>query len=79
MTPEKSRAARGWLGWSQGDLARQAGVGLSTVKDYEASKRTPIGNNLTALRRAFETAGIQFNEGSISGPMGAAKTDGAPE
>jgi ribosome-binding protein aMBF1 (putative translation factor) len=68
MTPEQCRAARGWLGWSQGDLAREAHVGLSTVKDYESAKRRPIQNNLDAMQRALEAAGIRFSENAVLGP-----------
>jgi len=69
MTPEQIRAARGWLGWPQAKLAEMARVGLSTVKDYEAGKRTPIANNLEAIRRALEEAGVKFTANSISGPL----------
>jgi transcriptional regulator with XRE-family HTH domain len=62
MSPEQSRAARGWLGWSQTVLAKRAGVSLSTVRDFENAHRIPIPNNLNALRRAIETAGIEFLE-----------------
>jgi transcriptional regulator with XRE-family HTH domain len=58
MSPEQSRAARGWLGWSQTELARRANVSLSTVRDYETGRRTPIANNVTAMRRVIEAAGI---------------------
>jgi transcriptional regulator with XRE-family HTH domain len=60
MTPEQSRAARGWLGWSQGELAKRANVSLSTVHDFERGLRTPTANNLASMRRAIETAGILF-------------------
>jgi transcriptional regulator with XRE-family HTH domain len=60
MSPEQCRAARGWLGWTQQELARRAGVGLSTVRDFEKGERTPIPNNLAAMRRAIEGAGIEF-------------------
>lgn len=60
MSPEQSRAARGWLDWSQEDLARRSNVSLSTVKDFEKSRRTPIVNNLLAMRRAIESAGVWF-------------------
>jgi transcriptional regulator with XRE-family HTH domain len=71
MKPEQTRAARGWLGWTQADLAEKARVGLSTVKDYEAGKRTPIANNLDAMRRALEACGIRFTNDAVAGPMGA--------
>jgi len=58
LNPEQSRAARGWLNWTQAELAERANVGLSTVKDFEAGRRTPIGNNLAAIHRALEAAGI---------------------
>lgn len=58
LTPEQSRAARGWLDWTQDDLAKRANVSLSTIRDFEKGRRTPIGNNLVAIRRALETAGV---------------------
>ena len=60
MTPEQSRAARGWLGWSQGELAKRANVSLSTVHDFERRQRTPTANNLASMRRAIEVEGIRF-------------------
>jgi len=68
MTPEQCRAARGWLALSQQKLADQASVSLSTVKDFEAGRRTPIGNNLTAMVSVLEGAGIAFTEVGINGP-----------
>ncbi len=61
MTPEQCRSARAWLAWSQVDLAKAAKVGLSTVKDFENGKRTPIEATQTAMRVALETAGIGFS------------------
>ncbi len=75
MKPEQSRAARGWLGWTQAKLAEKSCVGISTVKDYEAKKRIPIANNLQAMRRALEAVGIKFTEDSVSGPVGALAED----
>jgi ribosome-binding protein aMBF1 (putative translation factor) len=60
MSPEQSRAARGWLGWSQTELATRARVSLSTVRDFETHARTPIANNIAAMRRAIEAAGIEL-------------------
>lgn len=71
MSPEQMRAARNWLAWTQAELADRAKVGLSTVKDYEGGKRTPIQNNLVALQRALEASGMKFTATSISGPITA--------
>jgi len=62
MTPQHCRAARAWLGWSQGDLSQRANIGLSTIRQFENGLRTPITNNLLAMRRAFEEAGIVLND-----------------
>jgi ribosome-binding protein aMBF1 (putative translation factor) len=69
MSPEQVRAARNWLAWTQAELAAKASVGLSTVKDYEGGKRTPIANNLEAIKKALESGGIKFTATSVSGPI----------
>lgn len=69
MSPEQVRAARNWLAWTQAELAERSKVGLSTVKDYEGGKRTPIANNLEAMQRALEAAGMKFTADSVSGPI----------
>lgn len=68
LSPEQSRAARGWLGWSQEGLAKRANVSMSTVRDFEKGRHAPIGNNLTAMLRAFEAAGVRmkFNDAGIA-------------
>jgi transcriptional regulator with XRE-family HTH domain len=67
LTPAQSRAARGLLGWSQSDLAGAGRVSLSTVRDFEKSRWTPIENSLAAMRQALEAAGAEFTNGSASG------------
>jgi DNA-binding transcriptional regulator YiaG len=67
MTPEQSRAARGWLDWSQDDLADAAHVSQSTVRDFEKRRRDPIANNLAAMRAALQKAGVGFVDGEPSG------------
>jgi DNA-binding XRE family transcriptional regulator len=57
---EQSRAARGWLDWSQEELAAKANVSLSTVRDFEKARRVPIAKNLAAIQAALEAAGIAF-------------------
>ncbi len=67
FAPALSRAARGLIDWSQSDLAAASGVSLSTVRDFETGKRTPIANNLAALQRALEGAGVEFTNGGEPG------------
>ena len=70
MSPEQSRAARAWLGWSQSDLADRAGVAKNTVQGFESGQRHLTRNNIAALRRAIETEGIRLlfdDDGSATG------------
>jgi ribosome-binding protein aMBF1 (putative translation factor) len=75
MSPEQSRAARGWLGWSQTELAKRASVSLSTVRDFEMGHRTPIPVTLAALRRAIEDGGIRLLEDQAGAAAGIARAD----
>ena len=40
--------------------AQQAKVSQSTVRDFESGRRTPIANNLAAMRTGMERAGVRF-------------------
>jgi DNA-binding transcriptional regulator YiaG len=76
MSPEQCRAARGWLGWSQSELAGKAGVGLSTVKAFERGDRT-IAATAEAMRRAIEAGGIHLAFDVVGKPTGITVADGA--
>ncbi len=80
LSPEQCRAARGWLGWSQEELSKRAKVGQSTLKDFEGGKRTPMRNNLEAIRAALEAAGVALSFDDDGRPTGIAVSDarGAP-
>jgi DNA-binding transcriptional regulator YiaG len=62
MTPEQCRAARNWLNLSQDELAKAASVGVSTVRDFEAARRTPTRNNLSSMQAVLEGKGVSFFE-----------------
>lgn len=67
IAPSQLRAARALLGWNQQELANQAKVASSTVADFERGKRTPVENNLEALREALERGGVSFLPGGVVG------------
>jgi transcriptional regulator with XRE-family HTH domain len=73
ITPEQSRAARGWLGWSQAELAKQANVSLRTVAAFERSEKNPLPNHLAVLRRVIEAAGIRLLFDEDGAPAGIAR------
>ena len=50
------------------DIAREAGVSLSTVKDFEAGRRSPTTASLAAFRAALEAAGVEFIAEKGGGP-----------
>jgi transcriptional regulator with XRE-family HTH domain len=68
VTPAQSRAARGLLDWSQQDLADEAGIGIVTVRQLEGGANAPRRATLEVVRRAFESAGVEFIEENGGGP-----------
>jgi len=75
ITSELIRAARALLRWEQRDLANASGVSLPTIKRLESAPGTLAAHSSTvaALRRALESAGIEFTNGN--GPGVVAKDD----
>jgi transcriptional regulator with XRE-family HTH domain len=67
MRPAQCRAARALLDWTQPQLAKVAGLGLSTVVDYERDRRRVSEGAVRAIRDALEGAGIEFNNGKRLG------------
>ncbi len=64
------RAARGFLAWSQTELAEKSGVSLPTVKRMETKGLESCNfGNVKAVQDALEAAGITFSpEGCICPP-----------
>ena len=68
MTPTQCLRARELLAWTRVDLAREAGCSSETIKNFEEQRRATSISVLTGLRRAMETAGVEFIDPSGSGP-----------
>lgn len=68
MTPAQCRAARALLDLTQPKLASAASLGLSTVVDFERTRRTVSPDAIEAIRAALETAGVIFVEENGEGP-----------
>jgi predicted transcriptional regulator len=60
MEPVQCKMARVALGWSAGDLAEKAGVGIATVQRFEAGQTKPIRATIAAMQSAMEQSGIIF-------------------
>jgi transcriptional regulator with XRE-family HTH domain len=66
----QSRGARGLLDWSQTRLAQASNLSESTIRDFEKGRRIPSVNNLAAIRRAMEEAGVAFLDDGEDQPGG---------
>lgn len=60
ISSAQCRAARALLSMSQEDLAQASKVAKATIANFEAGRRQPYDRTLEDLRRAFETAGVEF-------------------
>jgi hypothetical protein len=70
LTSSQIRAARGLLRWSAADLAREASLGLATIKRAEGAveQTSMTAANDLAVRRVLEAAGVEFIEENGGGP-----------
>ena len=70
LTGPQIRAARALIGWSAEDLSRQSFVSLRTIRRAELAEphtTMTVANN-SAVRRALESAGVEFIDANGGGP-----------
>ncbi len=61
LIPSQIRGARGMLDWSMMDLAKAAGVSVSTVKRMEMVESQIVSDGtVTLVQDAFEAVGVRF-------------------
>ena len=67
LTSAQCRAARGLVDWNQQQLADAAGVGVATIRLFEAGKGEQRRSTLSVIRQALEAAGVEFTNGDQPG------------
>lgn len=70
ITGGQIRAARALLGWTAADLAREALVGVATIRRAELvdGPTTMTLANAAAIYRAFDAAGVELIPPNGGGP-----------
>lgn len=68
MTPAQCRASRALVELNQPRLAELAGLGLSTVVDFERGRRAVSETAVAAMRTALEAVGVVFIAENGEGP-----------
>ncbi len=70
LTSAQIRAARSLLRWRAADLAKESAVGVATIRRAELAvgpTALTVANDL-AIRRAFESGGVEFIDENGGGP-----------
>jgi DNA-binding XRE family transcriptional regulator len=67
ITSAQCRAARALVDMDQAVLAKTAQVTRNVIINFEKGRSTPNRNNLAAIRRALEDAGVEFINGGSPG------------
>ena len=67
ITAAQCRGARAFFDITQPELASKAGLGLSTVIDFERSRRPVSAKATAAICAALEAAGVEFTIGHEPG------------
>ena len=68
LTPGQCRAARGFLNWTQDDLAERSGLCRSTVRDFEKGRHDLHLTSAQQIVRTLEEAGILLIFSEENGP-----------
>ena len=70
ISSRQIKAARALLGWKGQDLADQSGVGVATLRRYEAQDGIPNANKfvIRAIKTCLEEAGVIFSGDPLTDP-----------
>ena len=82
IDPAKMRAARAVLNWTQRELGLRAAVSHGAITRFELKGGTMMRNNILAIQRVFEQAGITFHGAGLEwsdGGLDLVQGNGSPE
>jgi transcriptional regulator with XRE-family HTH domain len=68
ITPAQCRAGRALLGMTQPELAKESGLGLSTIVDFERMRRQVSDEAVEAILMALKRGGVEIIEENGGGP-----------
>jgi len=70
ISSKQIKAARMLLGWKGKDLADKSGVGITTLRRYEAQDGIPNANKfvIKAIKSCLEEEGIVFSGDPVKSP-----------
>ncbi|MCB5176456.1 MULTISPECIES: helix-turn-helix transcriptional regulator [Microvirga] len=68
LSPEQCRAARGLLDWTQEELAGNAGVSRSTIRDFENGRHCLHPGTAAQVVAALESGGALLIPSGEAGP-----------
>ncbi|MEH2483205.1 transcriptional regulator with XRE-family HTH domain [Nitrobacteraceae bacterium AZCC 2146] len=74
FTVQQVCAARVFLGWSRLDLGEASGLSISTINNFEANAHPTSNEYLSAIRKAFQNAGVEFQRGNTVGVIVSVQT-----
>ena len=70
ISSKQIKAARSLLGWKGKDLADKSGVGITTLRRYEAQDGIPNANKfvISAIKTCLDEAGVVFSGDPLTDP-----------
>ncbi len=70
LNPQLLRASMGWLDWTRRDLAKNAGVGESTLRDFLNGRHQLRLANEEAIIAALRSHGVSITTDEAGAPIG---------
>jgi transcriptional regulator with XRE-family HTH domain len=79
IVPSQIRAGRALVGITQEQLAKEADIGISSLREIEGGRRPPDTGVAVKIRRALENAGVILVPSDTSAGLGVRLADKRPQ